>query len=318
MARTFAFVAAALACASAVLAVSEYHAAKCMSAATGCTREDADTAKYWCREGRATHDQDPCCKRAACNYCTYRRHHDVCSNSHMIANCFNWNPEYICQDGHTTHGENRGHHDSSSNDPVETGNQPQPEEPTNNFHSSHWAGCVTHGSGDKVVMSMENRGHGAWNNVDWGHGLKGVQYTANHFHDAGYDVITVPFTVPKDGVYWITLHSIAPHHTEHNDAWLMFPNNLKVTNGWSAFWSSGWLKAYQNCHDCNYIWNVDHHPHHFETTWLTAGQVYEVRISGRSAQYYIDRIFAIRCPSGSCNPYDLEGQTKDRTPSTCQ
>lgn len=132
--------------------------------------------------------------------------------------------------------------------------------------------------------------------------------------------------MPKDGTYYLTATSSAPHPTDHNDAWFRFSAGVDLyrpVSGSFRSGNSGWYKGYQNeggNKKANYINTVDFNGHQFITKPLRAGDVYSACISGRSSRFSLYKMVFVHCENReNCSRFHpgIKAAMSDLSPSKC-
>ncbi|MEM8487051.1 MAG: T9SS type A sorting domain-containing protein [Bacteroidota bacterium] len=126
---------------------------------------------------------------------------------------------------------------------------------------------------------------------EWKHGNNSMGIDG-----AGQGVLSYPIEFPEAGTYRFLFRTAAPDKTEHNDAWIRFPDNNaegRKSNGGSVtnLGQNTWFKVYQN--KGSDIWNfvahtVDNNAHQVFALIDTPG-VYRLEMSGRSTLFKVDR-----------------------------
>lgn len=314
--RCLAAAAAVAALAAAVAGYSDYDAAKCVSEGGGCSGWRAEKAKHWCRAGRSPHDQDPCCKHKACEWCRSHSYTGFCHSGEIKGVCGNgWGNYHQCQQGHTTNNNNNngGGNGGSSNG----GHYLQQSR-------SGGGGCVWKmGYGkNNLVINPSGSAQGQWQESWNGITYKPGDYNPHQIDGQGSSAITYRFQVNQGGSYYVTARSTAAAHTEHNDVWLKCNAGLKLVSmahrGTSGY-NYGYIKAYQNEFSGSMtLYSKDHDPHQIVTGHLNPGQTYELTISGRSTRFKIERLVLVRC-QGGCMKYEQSMQSAigDMSVSQC-
>lgn len=187
------------------------------------------------------------------------------------------------------------------------------------------SGTVSAGGGSEflennglVIIEMESLTYDTnWTEESIESGFTGSGYLNNHtdsFLTPGTGTITAEINISAPGTYRVQWHNkigiIAPSSptTEHNDAWLRFPDASEFYGGYTSTTgliypvgsgqspvgngpgADNWFKVYTN----TIAWNwssltSDNDAHNVYVTFDTAG-VYTMEISSRSNGHFIDRV----------------------------
>lgn len=126
---------------------------------------------------------------------------------------------------------------------------------------------------------------------EWKHGNNSMGIDGS-----GQGVLSYAIEFPQAGTYRFLFRTAAPDKTEHNDAWIRFPDNDvegRKSNGGSVvdLGQNTWFKVYQN--KGSDIWNfvahtVDNNAHQIFALIDSPG-VYRLEMSGRSTLFKVDR-----------------------------
>jgi len=285
-----------------------YAAARCCQIGIECPAIYAYDSGH-CFTNRWMSQQPQLCQEAACNFCkkgNRRTEVELCSSAPILRNCF----------------------PSSLNTPPPLPPTPKPRvtpAPTRTPPPTPSGQCVWTGTNHKLVIPLSSvpiaspwtRNHNA---ITWKRdGGSGTD-------PAGSGSICMRMTVPKDGTYYLTATSSAPHPTEHNDAWFKFSAGLDLyrpVSGSFKTGNSGWYKGYQNDgrnKKANYINTIDFNGHQFITKNLRARDVYSVCISGRSSRYTLYELVFVHCTGrDGCSRFapNIKAAMSNLTPSKC-
>ncbi len=126
---------------------------------------------------------------------------------------------------------------------------------------------------------------------EWKHGNNSMGIDGS-----GQGILSYAIEFPQAGTYRFLFRTAAPDKTEHNDAWIRFPDNNaegRKANGGSVtnLGQNSWFKVYQN--KGSDTWNfvahtVDNNAHQIFALIDTPG-VYRLEMSGRSTLFKVDR-----------------------------
>ncbi|MFK7843987.1 MAG: T9SS type A sorting domain-containing protein [Rhodothermales bacterium] len=159
-------------------------------------------------------------------------------------------------------------------------------------------------SGGLIVMETESDNPaGSWtlqNNISGALGTGYYEWKSGNssggIDGSGQGILSYSVEINQTGTYRFLFRTAAPHTTEHNDAWIRFPDNdleAKKANGNSNadLTRNVWFKVYQN--KGGDAWNfdahtVDNNAHQIFAIIDTPG-VYRVEMSGRSTMFKVDR-----------------------------
>ncbi len=125
---------------------------------------------------------------------------------------------------------------------------------------------------------------------EWKHGN-----AANIIDGAGGGILSYPIQITKTGVYRFLYRTAAPHSTEHNDAWIRFPDNpVEARTDAGDVRNLGqntWFKVYQGKgqDSWNYAAHTEDGPHQVYAIINSPG-VYRLEVSGRSTLFKMDRL----------------------------
>lgn len=118
---------------------------------------------------------------------------------------------------------------------------------------------------------------------------------------AGSGSVCARVKFAKEGTYYMTAHTKAPHGTDHNDAWFRFSGGLSLLRrgeGTMKVGNTGWYKGYQNlgAHKmADYILTIDFNGHQFVTKKVAKGAVYDVCVGGRSSRFAVYDLLFVMC-----------------------
>lgn len=138
-----------------------------------------------------------------------------------------------------------------------------------------------------AVAGATGSGYYEWKSGDPSQGIDG----------SGQGILSYPIEITQAGTYRFLFRTAAPHTTEHNDAWVRFPDNdveARKANGGSVqdLGQNTWFKVYQN--KGGDAWNFDAHTidnnAHQIFALIDSPGVYRVELSGRSTQFKVDRL----------------------------
>lgn len=246
--------------------------------------------------------QPGACKEHACEFCRHNKHRLVCQTFPILKNCFKQGPPYPKPDPLWEIDS------TSANNPGQQQQQQQfdrsPKKVTFNADRAPPRGCTFHTKNGMLNIAARDfpvRGH-FWKRtsdggVVWkeGGGLK-------IDHEGTGDPFCVPFKPDRDGLFYFTAISSAPHSSEHNDVWFKFTSKVKIyrpTTG-SVQRRSGWIKGYENEGNnkkADYVLTVDHKGYQFFLEGLQKGAVYKVCASGRSTRFKLFNFVFMHCDS---------------------
>lgn len=108
------------------------------------------------------------------------------------------------------------------------------------------------------------------------------------------------FTVKEPGEYSFYYRNAAPEITEHNDAWVAFPDGgaYRVQGSQKVSLGTGAFKLYQNESGDRFVWTtqtVDFTPWRIRLEFPAAG-IYRLQLFGRSTRLKVDRFAITRRP----------------------
>lgn len=173
-----------------------------------------------------------------------------------------------------------------------------------------------------MVIDPSGYASGNWRESGDSITYKPWDHNAHGIDSPGSSEITFKFTVRYGGEYYFSAKTHAAHNTEFNDVWVKMGGSeafkFSAMSGGSTYYHGGWAKAYQNEYSSMSLYSKDHHPHQMQTGHLNPGQVYELKTSGRTSRFKIERLMLVKC-KGSCKKYegDMQAAISDMAVSSC-
>lgn len=177
----------------------------------------------------------------------------------------------------------------------------------------HWKSateCTWIGNGETVVIPMARvKPFSHWTKTAKGDGIIWrANRKATWIDPSGSGGLCFRLRVPKQGTYYLTALTAAPHKMDHNDMWVNFTGGVDLfragnhvqKNIKDPFFS---FKAYQNAGNnrvVNFISTVDHNPHIFVTKDIQTTSIYKLCISGRSSKFTVLELVMVHCSGDSC------------------
>lgn len=265
----------------------DHAAAECFALGRTCPWKIANESEV-CKPNTFPRQQPDLCLKKACHFCGRSQNRD-------IKLCESWAIKHWCKLAITK---------------LETSSaSPKVSKPISPYPS-----CVYPEENGTVVISLSSmKPQGMWTKTTDGKGIvwrEGNNRTSvDSWQSTASSQYCFNVLINKEGTYYITAHTSAPHWSEHNDMWLRCSAKIDLYDAkthkkkMTRAAKDRFLKAYQNFgHNriADIISSVNHDPHIFVTMPIKSRTIIKLCIAGRSSKFKVYDLVMIHCVGEDC------------------